>query len=340
MRKGIASLTFTVLTLIILNSVSCVRQDKSGESGSKSVLVVADSLGWQDDENFTFGANNIHNIDGEELYVLDIDNAVFYVYEINSLKFLRKFGSKGRGPGEFLYPNSFTFDKNGDIVVGDFANSRIQWISKQGDFLKAEKFHPIGKVYNYEDSIYVTTAHFAPDYKLTVYNNGEFKTVRKLDQFCSDNDLKEENKHIDIIKYENSLIGVPINRVGCIKDLNNEKIQFSSSVNRDAVPEYSKTSNAVLMNDRFYVVERAYGVDPAQKKNSSLTKIEDIKHFYDIREFVCEYSITGELKSSCELPGDMMTLSGEILSSNGKVFLVSNYNGIIFKLTKSEVKGS
>ena len=48
---------------------------------------------------------------------------------------LRSFGTRGSGPGQFLYPMGVAVDDEGDILVADSGNHRIQKFANDGQFL-------------------------------------------------------------------------------------------------------------------------------------------------------------------------------------------------------------
>ena len=50
-------------------------------------------------------------------------------------KFIRAWGKKGSGPGEFNVPHALAFDSQGRLFVGDRANNRIQIFDQEGNFL-------------------------------------------------------------------------------------------------------------------------------------------------------------------------------------------------------------
>jgi sugar lactone lactonase YvrE len=54
-------------------------------------------------------------------------------------KFLRAFGKRGAGPGEFNQPHSLAFDSRGRLFVADRANNRIQIFDQEGKFLEEWK---------------------------------------------------------------------------------------------------------------------------------------------------------------------------------------------------------
>ena len=59
------------------------------------------------------------------LMVCDENNHIIQVFELNG-KFLSRFGKKGGNLGEFNSPTSLAVLRNGQIVVCDALNYRIQ----------------------------------------------------------------------------------------------------------------------------------------------------------------------------------------------------------------------
>lgn len=62
------------------------------------------------------------------------DNARIVVFDKTG-KYLREFGRKGSGPGEFDQPHALAFDAQGRLLVGDRSNNRIQIVDRQGKVL-------------------------------------------------------------------------------------------------------------------------------------------------------------------------------------------------------------
>lgn len=62
------------------------------------------------------------------------DNARIVVFD-KAGKYLREFGKKGTGPGEFDQPHALAFDAQGRLLVGDRSNNRIQIVDRQGKVL-------------------------------------------------------------------------------------------------------------------------------------------------------------------------------------------------------------
>jgi sugar lactone lactonase YvrE len=72
--------------------------------------------------------------------------------------FIKAWGKKGTGPGEFDTPHALAFDSKGRLFVGDRANDRIQIFDQEGKFLDQWKQFgaPSGIFIDAKDKMYVT----------------------------------------------------------------------------------------------------------------------------------------------------------------------------------------
>jgi sugar lactone lactonase YvrE len=72
-------------------------------------------------------------------------------------KFIKAWGKKGTGPGEFDAPHAIAIDSRGRIFVGDRANNRIQIFDQDGRFLEQWKQfgRPTGMFIDKNDTLYV-----------------------------------------------------------------------------------------------------------------------------------------------------------------------------------------
>jgi sugar lactone lactonase YvrE len=73
-------------------------------------------------------------------------------------KFIKSWGKKGSGPGEFDTPHAIAMDSKGRLFVGDRNNNRIQIFDQEGKFLEEWKqfSRPSGIFIDKNDVIYVT----------------------------------------------------------------------------------------------------------------------------------------------------------------------------------------
>jgi sugar lactone lactonase YvrE len=73
-------------------------------------------------------------------------------------KFIKAWGKKGTGPGEFNLPHSLAFDSRGRLLVADRSIKRIQLFDRDGTFL--EEWKQFGEASGIfimpDDTLYVT----------------------------------------------------------------------------------------------------------------------------------------------------------------------------------------
>jgi sugar lactone lactonase YvrE len=86
-------------------------------------------------------------------------------------KFIKTWGKKGSGPGEFDTPHALAFDSKGRLFVGDRNNNRIQIFDQDGNFIEEWKQYgaPSGIFIDGKDIIYVA------DSQSNAKNNPGFK---------------------------------------------------------------------------------------------------------------------------------------------------------------------
>lgn len=85
-----------------------------------------------------FQPNDIVTDTNGDIYVAEGHggaNARIVVFDKNG-KYIREFGKKGSGPGEFDQPHGLAFDARGRLFVADRSNNRIQVVDKQGAFIE------------------------------------------------------------------------------------------------------------------------------------------------------------------------------------------------------------
>jgi len=113
-------------------------------------------------------------------------------------KYLKEWGSKGSGPGQFDGPHALAFDSQGRLFVGDRTNNRVQIFTQDGKFIAEWKQfgRPSGIEIDRNDTIYVTDSESSdkPGYG---YNPGVRRGIRigsvkngKVTSFIPDPDPK------------------------------------------------------------------------------------------------------------------------------------------------------
>ena len=71
--------------------------------------------------------------------------------------FIKTWGKRGTGPGEFDVPHTLAIDSRGRLFVGDRGNNRIQIFDQDGKFIDqwAQFSRPSGIFIDKDDTIYV-----------------------------------------------------------------------------------------------------------------------------------------------------------------------------------------
>ena len=78
----------------------------------------------------------------ETIYVVDSKEARIKVFDREG-RFLRAFGGKGQGPGEFVRPFGIFISPKDEILVDDSARRRITVFSREGNFLRNASALPV-----------------------------------------------------------------------------------------------------------------------------------------------------------------------------------------------------
>jgi sugar lactone lactonase YvrE len=126
----------------------------------------------------TLGRAGMHGADGEtfnqptdvavapngDVFVSDGHVNARIVKFSSDGRFIKAWGRKGGGPGEFDLPHALAFDSQGRLFVGDRSNSRIQIFDQEGNFLAEwRQFgRPSGIFIDRNDTIYVTDSESNP----------------------------------------------------------------------------------------------------------------------------------------------------------------------------------
>jgi DNA-binding beta-propeller fold protein YncE len=80
-------------------------------------------------------------------------------------RYIKEWGKKGSGPGEFSEPHTIAMDSQGRLFVGDRENNRIQIFDQDGRYLAEwRQFgRPSGIFITKDDTIYVADSESGPD---------------------------------------------------------------------------------------------------------------------------------------------------------------------------------
>lgn len=74
--------------------------------------------------------------DGTKIYVTDSRSHKIVIFDTKTAKVVGHLGRPGEGEGEFNYPTALTFAADGNLLVVDQMNARVQIFDSQGDFVE------------------------------------------------------------------------------------------------------------------------------------------------------------------------------------------------------------
>ena len=92
-------------------------------------------------------------------------------------KYIKEWGKKGQGPGEFSVPHAIALDARGRVFVADRGNMRVQIFDQEGRFLEEWKQfgRPSGLLITPDDTLYVADVQ---DKKGIAFGSAKDGTVR------------------------------------------------------------------------------------------------------------------------------------------------------------------
>ena len=100
------------------------------------VLLVLGTYGEIGEDETHFGEPNDMTITPTgEIFVADGERNFRVVHFDPDGKFIKEWGKRGNGPGEFICPHAIDMDSKGRLYVAERGNSRIQVFDQEGNFI-------------------------------------------------------------------------------------------------------------------------------------------------------------------------------------------------------------
>jgi hypothetical protein len=132
--RPVVALCLTATRLDAQRGDTVVRMASSAAHAGVAELQRELAVGVADgDPNFMIGAINDIVVAGNgTMYVLDRSVPVIRAYDAAG-KFVKNIGRRGRGPGEFQYAAGMAIGRNGNLLVWDPGNARINVYTAAGD---------------------------------------------------------------------------------------------------------------------------------------------------------------------------------------------------------------
>jgi len=160
----------------------------------------------EEDENKFFETPVSVAVDSDQLvYICDFHNHCVKVFS-NSGDYMRTIGRRGQGPGDMYAPNYITLSPNGDLLVSDLGNGRIQWFNNQGKSKHILKHKEIidwlGVIPGNEIAVYCHSITFKQRKLITIMDDNG-KILREIGQYHDNakNFISSERLYFSIDKY-------------------------------------------------------------------------------------------------------------------------------------------
>jgi len=177
------------------------------------------------------------------IYILDSGESAITVLDPDG-KFIRKIGGKGKGPGEFIRPNSMMFTKNGNILISDTGNYRFQILDDKGNYINSyipEDDMPGTTCYDNNGNIVNHNSSFSwgiSDPSLFNLYDTEMNKIGKFGELLLDDDANLQH-----FNNMGSMITNSLNQIIFVRELDNEytiyvdnKVARKFSVNMNIEP--------------------------------------------------------------------------------------------------------
>jgi sugar lactone lactonase YvrE len=123
-----------------------------------TLLMTLGTKGVRGDGPDTFGGPcDVAVAENGDIFVADGHaNSRIVKFDKNG-KFIKAWGQRGTGPGEFNLPHTLVIDSRGRVLVGDRSNNRIQIFDQDGTFIDqwAQFGTPSGMYITPDDTLYV-----------------------------------------------------------------------------------------------------------------------------------------------------------------------------------------
>jgi sugar lactone lactonase YvrE len=121
------------------------QNDKEGKNGQlvykfspdRKLLMTIGTRGVAGEGEYTFnGPTDVAVAANGDIFVTDGHVNARVVKYSKDGKFIKAWGKKGTGPGEFNVPHSLALDSRGRVFVADRSNNRIQIFDQEGKFIE------------------------------------------------------------------------------------------------------------------------------------------------------------------------------------------------------------
>lgn len=181
-----------VILLLLLSFLGDVENGMEPKTKVPVSLERNLTLGGIDAEDLDMFSSTTSIVPAEDgtMYVLDSGNFRVVVYNKDG-EYVRHFGNKGPGPGEFSEPVAMSFDDKGNLMIFDTGTHRMSRMKVTGEFIEQKPFA------NNVHGLYRPVGLPGGGVALTCYTIGR-GFVMKYVQAIWDKDMKEEKRLLEL----------------------------------------------------------------------------------------------------------------------------------------------
>ena len=375
--------TIFILFTILLTTISCGKKETKKEKNYtiKEIngVKVFKNKNEVSVDKINFSPKELFTIDGRPDYVADslaafptvasiaVDNkGNIFVLDFASSsvkkfdktgKFVKKFGSKGQGPGEFTFAESITI-KNDTIGVNDFQTAKIVQYDSDGNFIKNHSVKaqsrfkdiiPVGKnryIANLTSVIEKDKYYFF-DYNVLLLDRN-FKTIKSFRNFTQKYDPEKPHCRLDMYDpyvVTDNKIFIPVNsdqiyRIDVydfdgnklysidksyrsIQFLDSEKSAYDSlfKLNRRGTPpltvKFKKAINFIYHDD----MGRLFVASSVERNNENMRSL-----FLDVFK---DGIFLKKIKLNLHDSFDYMNFENRLVFKNKRIYLLNSSNSMI-----------
>ncbi len=313
-----------LIVLLIVSGCGIIGCDRKVESKAGKLSVI-DSLGWQEDENYNFGGLVYTAIKDNELFVADPSACEIRIYDFETMKFDRKFGVKGHGPGELNFIGPFTISESGDIIVPDPSSLTITIFDKSGQYKETLKTDFPNSVKFFNDKMYVMEYSTKPQCCIKTIEDGNEVKILELDSLFTKSNLETDSRNYDYTCRGESEFAVLYFMGDRFFDLKKQKeISFPN----DGNGKYFVAGSFIENGDSFYILQ-ATMENPEAGMECETAK--DYKIATGTKDFIYEYDYESNLMKTIKLPNDVLFFPQSLTVANGYVVAQDVYTGNVYK---------
>ena len=205
MQVGEAKLLMTIEGEHIKGSPYSVMVGQEYKSIDKPIKIVNDGGNMGFPWAIAFGRNGVWAVTDDICHCVHIFDG--------QDQLVRKFGSNGRGNGQFSNPNGLAFDANNQLYVSEYSNHRVQKFNVNGEYLlqfghqesgNGQLSYPAG-ITVHNERLYIAECGYS---RISVFQlNGQFCCIIGSGQLSNPYDVTvNSNGHLLVADYSNNCI--------------------------------------------------------------------------------------------------------------------------------------